>query len=104
MSAELDFTKVNFGQMQLAADDYLAILASFERATDELLVKLEQELADHWVGPGGAKEFFQEHERKWDAAAAKMRFNLEELRRAVEIANENYRAAEARNKSMWYDG
>jgi WXG100 family type VII secretion target len=102
MSAELDFTKVNFGQMELAQSDFITILGSFEKATDELLVKLKNELGAHWHG--AAEGFFRQHEVKWNEAAARMRTNLDELQKAVQIANENYRAAENRNKSIWYDG
>ncbi|MFG1703421.1 WXG100 family type VII secretion target [Nonomuraea sp. M3C6] len=104
MSAELDFTKVNFGQMELAQGDIISILGSFERATDDLLVKLKQDLAGHWEGPGGAEEFFRQHEVKWQQAAAQMRSHLNELQSAVQIANENYRAAENRNRAIWVDG
>ncbi|MBF8185449.1 WXG100 family type VII secretion target [Nonomuraea sp. K274] len=104
MSAELDFTKVNFGQMEMAEGDYVKILGSFERATDELLVKLKNELTGHWEGPGGAEEYFRQHEQRWQAAADQMRTQLDELRTALRIANENYRMAENRNKSIWADG
>ena len=79
MSAELDFTKVNFGQMELAQSDMISILGSFERATDDLITKLKQELAGHWEGPGGAEEYFRQHEEKWNVAAANMRLHLNEL-------------------------
>ncbi|TDC02130.1 hypothetical protein E1267_30095 [Nonomuraea longispora] len=102
MSAELDFTKVNFGQMDLAQQDFVKILGSFEKATDDLLIKLRTELDGHWEG--GAEEFFRQHEQKWNQAEAQMQLQLNELQRAVQIANENYRAAEARNKAIWYDG
>ncbi|MEV0233321.1 WXG100 family type VII secretion target [Nonomuraea sp. NPDC050786] len=102
MSAELDFTKVNFGHMELAQGDFVKILGSFEKATDDLLARLKTDLGSHWEG--GAEEFFRQHEAKWNQAAATMRSQLDELQKAVQIANENYRAAENRNKSMWYDG
>ncbi|MEV4110560.1 WXG100 family type VII secretion target [Nonomuraea sp. NPDC049695] len=102
MSAELDFTKVNFGHMELAQGDFVKILGSFEKATDDLVARLKTDLGSHWEG--GAEEFFRQHEVKWNQAAAQMRSQLDELQKAVQIANENYRAAENRNKSMWYDG
>ncbi|MEU5864820.1 MULTISPECIES: WXG100 family type VII secretion target [unclassified Nonomuraea] len=104
MSAELDFTKVNFGHMELAQGDFIKILGSFEKATDDLMTRLKNDLAGHWEGPDGAETFFRQHETKWQAAAAQMRGQLDELQKAVQIANENYRAAENRNKSIWYDG
>ncbi|WP_067172439.1 WXG100 family type VII secretion target [Microtetraspora niveoalba] len=104
MSAELDFTKVNFGHMELAQGDIVNILKSFEQATADLLTKLQQDLAGHWDGDDGAEAFFREHQRKWDASAVKMRSQLDEIQRAIQIATENYRAAEHRNKSMWVNG
>ncbi|MEV0967300.1 WXG100 family type VII secretion target [Microtetraspora glauca] len=104
MSAELDFTKVNFGQMELAQSDIINILKSFEEATANLITKLQQDLAGHWDGDGGAEAFFREHQQKWDAQATQMRGQLDEIQRAIQIANENYKAAEARNKAMWVNG
>ena len=104
MSAELDFTKVNFGHMELAQGDFVKILGSFEKATDDLMTRLKTDLAGHWEGPNGAESFFRQHEQKWQAAAAQMRAHLDELQKAVQIANENYRAAENRNTSIWVDG
>ncbi|MGI5485982.1 WXG100 family type VII secretion target [Microtetraspora malaysiensis] len=104
MSAELDFTKVNFGHMDLAQEDFVKILGDFEQATSDLIAKLAQDLGGHWEGDDGAEAFFREHQRKWDAAATKMRSQLDEMQRAIQIANENYKAAEIRNKSMWVNG
>ncbi|GGT15335.1 WXG100 family type VII secretion target [Nonomuraea spiralis] len=104
MSAELDFTKVNFGHMELAQSDFIKILGSFEKATEDLMVRLQTDLVGHWEGSDGAETFFRKHEAKWRDAAAQMRTQLDELQKAVQIANENYRAAENRNKSIWYDG
>jgi uncharacterized protein YukE len=90
--------------MELAQEDYVKILGSFEKATDDLLARLKTDLAGHWEGPDGAESFFREHEKKWQAAAVQMRSQLDELQKAVQIANENYRAAENRNRSIWVDG
>ncbi|MEV4392064.1 WXG100 family type VII secretion target [Nonomuraea sp. NPDC049607] len=104
MSAELDFTKVNFGHMELAQEDFIKILGSFEKATQDLMTRLQTDLKGHWEGPDGAETWFREREKKWQGAATQMRGQLDELQKAVQIANENYRAAENRNKSIWYDG
>ncbi|MER7501183.1 WXG100 family type VII secretion target [Nonomuraea pusilla] len=103
MSAELDFTKVNFGHMDLAQADLVQIMGLFEKATSDLMAQLEQDLQGHWEGPGGAEATFRQHQRGWDEAAAKMRGQLDELQKAIQIANENYRAAERRNTAIWMD-
>ncbi|WP_336207649.1 WXG100 family type VII secretion target [Nonomuraea sp. LPB2021202275-12-8] len=102
MSAELDFTRVNFGQMDLAQQDFVKIIAAFETKIDWLMTQLKTDLGTAWSGV--AKATFEDHERRWNAEAAKMRSQLDELQKAVLIANENYRAAENRNKAMWYNG
>ncbi|MEV1002078.1 WXG100 family type VII secretion target [Nonomuraea sp. NPDC050202] len=102
---EMDFTKVNFKNMDLAAKDYEDIVKAFDQALDDLVAKLLQQLEENWDGDvEGAKAEFMRFKTKWDNAAATMSTNLVELRGAVQIANQNYQAAEARNKAMWYDG
>ncbi|SEM05388.1 WXG100 family type VII secretion target [Nonomuraea pusilla] len=103
MSAELDFTKVNFGHMELAQADLVKIMGLFEKATSDLMTQLEQDLRGRWEGPEGAEGFFRKHQKDWDEAAAKMRGQLDELQKAIQIANENYRAAERRNTAIWMD-
>ncbi|GAA3471592.1 WXG100 family type VII secretion target [Nonomuraea roseola] len=104
-----DRVRVNFSSMENATGDLSRILSQFDTITDELMKDLRIILGDSdgADGPekdawgGGAKTFFEEKKRKWDAEAAIMRQELAAAGIHVNTANDNYQAAERANVKMW---
>ncbi|MEV7009921.1 hypothetical protein [Streptosporangium sp. NPDC051022] len=94
-----DYTKVNFVEMENAELGLLQVVTAMDKATDDLIVKLQQVLGEHWAGD--AANFFEEHRKIWDAAEQEMGRQLGEAAKALGVANANYKAAEARNKAIW---
>ncbi|GAT67594.1 WXG100 family type VII secretion target [Planomonospora sp. ID91781] len=94
-----DYTKVNFVQMEQAQLGLLKVVSNMDKATDELIRKLQEVLGDNWAGD--AANFFEEHRKIWDAAEQEMGRQLNEAAVALGTANENYKAAEARNRAIW---
>ncbi|MER7129968.1 WXG100 family type VII secretion target [Streptosporangium saharense] len=94
-----DYTKVNFVEMEKAELGLLQVVTAMDKATDDLITKLQQVLGEHWAGD--AAHFFEEHRKIWDAAEQEMGRQLNEAAKALGTANENYKAAEARNKAIW---
>ncbi|MFD0886830.1 WXG100 family type VII secretion target [Streptosporangium algeriense] len=94
-----DYTKVNFVEMEKAELGLLQVVTAMDKATDDLITKLQQVLGENWAGD--AANFFEEHRKIWDAAEQEMGRQLGEAAKALGIANENYKKAEARNKAIW---
>ncbi|MFI6450091.1 WXG100 family type VII secretion target [Streptosporangium amethystogenes] len=94
-----DYTKVNFVQMELAQENLLKVVTAMDKATDDLITKLAVLLGNKWEG--GAANYFEDHRKIWDAAEREMGTQLNSAVAALGTANENYRAAEARNKAIW---
>jgi uncharacterized protein YukE len=94
-----DYTKVNFVQMEQTQLGLLKVVSDMDKATDELIRKLQEVLGDNWAGD--AANFFEEHRKIWDAAEQEMGRQLNEAAVALGTANENYKAAEARNRAIW---
>ncbi|MEU6738096.1 WXG100 family type VII secretion target [Streptosporangium sandarakinum] len=95
-----DYTKVDFGHMERVQEQLLKVVTDMDKATDDLVTKLRQTLGEQaWAG--GAANFFEEHRAKWDRAEQEMGRQLHEAAVALGVANDNYRAAEARNKAIW---
>ncbi|GLW05010.1 hypothetical protein Misp01_01400 [Microtetraspora sp. NBRC 13810] len=95
-----EHVKVNFGAMEETQIGLLNVVTAMDKATDDLITQLKVVLGDE-AWQGGAAEFFEQHRVKWNAAEAEMGRQLGEAARALGVANENYRAAEARNKAIW---
>lgn len=94
-----DYTKVNFVQMELAQEGLLKVVTAMDKATDDLITKLAAVLGNSWEG--GAANFFEDHRKIWDAAEREMGNQLNSAVAALGTANENYKAAEARNRAIW---
>ncbi|WP_037970754.1 WXG100 family type VII secretion target [Streptosporangium amethystogenes] len=94
-----DYTKVNFVQMELAQEGLLKVVTAMDKATDDLITKLAAVLGGSWEG--GAANFFEDHRKIWDAAEREMGNQLNSAVAALGTANENYKAAEARNRAIW---
>ncbi|GAA3425122.1 WXG100 family type VII secretion target [Streptosporangium sandarakinum] len=95
-----DYTKVNFVEMERVEQELLKVVTDMDKATDDLLTKVHNILGDN-AWEGGARGFFEEHRQKWDAEEREMGNQLNEAAKALGIATENYRAAEARNRAIW---
>ncbi|MFJ2030182.1 WXG100 family type VII secretion target [Streptosporangium sp. NPDC087985] len=94
-----DYTRVNFTQMENTREALLGVVSEMDRATDELITKIKATLGDSWTG--ATATYFEEHRKIWDAAEAEMGRQLNEAAIALGVANDNYKAAEARNKAIW---
>ncbi|MET8049370.1 MULTISPECIES: WXG100 family type VII secretion target [unclassified Streptosporangium] len=100
--SDSDYTKVNFVQMEQAQEGLLRVVTAMDTATDQLITKLQEVLGDSWAGD--AATYFEDHRKIWDAAEQEMGRQLNIAAVALGTANENYRAAEARNKAIWSSG
>ncbi|MEV6860994.1 WXG100 family type VII secretion target [Streptosporangium subroseum] len=94
-----DYTKVNFGEMELKYGELKKIAGLFTTRFEELVQKIQAELGAHWEGE--AKNFFLAEQDKWNHAAARMNAELEAAGKAIQVANDNYIVAERANQAMW---
>jgi WXG100 family type VII secretion target len=94
-----DYTKVNFGEMELKYGELKKIAGLFTTRFEELITKIQVELGPHWEGE--AKHFFEIEQAKWNQAANDMNAELEAAGVALRIANDNYIVAERANQAIW---
>jgi WXG100 family type VII secretion target len=95
---ELDGLNVVHAGLDRAADDLMGIV----NRIDARLHRLEQDLAPlrtQWIGD--AQQAYTEAKQQWDTAIAEMRDLLHQTSVRVTLANDAYRAADARGAAAF---
>ncbi|MCP2260204.1 early secretory antigenic target ESAT-6 [Streptoalloteichus tenebrarius] len=90
--------KVTFGALSQAQSDISSTANKIEGQLESLKSRL-QPLVSTWEGDAAAA--YNEHQRKWDEAAADLKQVLNQIGIAVGHALEQYQDAERKNASRW---
>jgi early secretory antigenic target protein ESAT-6 len=93
-----DTIKVNFGGLEQGANDIASSASKIQGALDQLKRDLAP-LVNNWTGE--ASTLYQQHQGKWDQAAADLQQVLASIGAAVRTANEDYRDGERNNANVW---
>ncbi|SDM10991.1 WXG100 family type VII secretion target [Corynebacterium mycetoides] len=90
--------KYEFGQLAGAAEDLRGSAAQINRMLDELKSGLAPMVAT-WTGD--AAEAYNEHQRKWDAAAEDLNVILNNVAQAVDGGNDRMRQVNDAAAQSW---
>jgi early secretory antigenic target protein ESAT-6 len=93
-----DGIKVTFGGLEAAAGNINTQAGKVQSSLDDLKSFL-QPLVASWTGT--ASEEYQQHQRKWDQAAADIQQVMAAIGTAVQNAASDYRAGEQTNQARW---
>jgi len=93
-----DGIQVTFGGLEAAAGNIATQANKVQGSLDDLKARL-QPLVASWTGT--AAENYNEHQRKWDTAAADLQQVLAAIGTAVQRAAEDYRDGERNNANRW---
>ena len=90
--------KVTFGALEQISGDITQVSSYMDNELQNLKSELNV-LAQNYDGE--AKEMWHQVQQKWDAAAAELQGTFAATGTAVNVAKENYVAAESKNKGLW---
>jgi 6 kDa early secretory antigenic target len=93
-----DSIKVNFGGLEQGAADIATSASKIQSSLDQLKTDLAP-LVNSWTGE--ASTLYQEHQGKWDTAAADLQTVLAQIGIAVRKAGEDYADGERNNANVW---
>jgi uncharacterized protein YukE len=101
-----DYTRVNFGNMELKQAELTKLVEQFQTTYDDMVTELRTALGGDGGGAnnawaGEAQGFFETIRTKWHQQAGEMREELNNAQLAVGIARDNYQHAEKLNSGMW---
>lgn len=98
MSADGDFTMVNFGGMQNGQANFVAALKQFQAALQTLDNNVRTHLAE-W--DGDAKAAYEVKKAEWARAAQKMATVVQGMGGAIGDSHDIHRTAENQNTGLW---
>lgn len=93
-----DITFVQFGGMEIGAQNFGAIAKTLE----ETLVDLENQIGKHFADwEGNAKTAYTDAQLMWHNTANEMNALVVELQKVIVAGHENYSNAESTNTKIW---